>query len=190
MLNSLFRRNKRKPVGSVPADDGISSAEVSDVFTVSGFDVELDSGYYLVESKHRYKTVYAEWFEIIGAEGDKKLWVYWSQDAGQLFVSVTADNTPLSSNALGLSHEDLVKLDEEHSIDNYFTYNGTEYYYTNSGEAFYFQENAGEGSGYYTWDFISSDETMVLSVDKFEGRPFEGYISEIVRPDSITVYKQ
>ncbi len=83
-----------------------------------------------------------------------------------------------------------MKLDEEHSIDNYFTYNGTEYYYTNSGVAFYFQGNAGEGSGYYTWDFISADETMVLSVEKFEGRPFEGYISEIVRPDSITVYKQ
>ena len=190
MLGSLFGRKKRKPTGVASLPESVKDANVGDVLTIAGYDVEYDDGYYLVEAKHRYSTRYSQWYELIAADSDRKLWVYWSNDGGQLFVSVTKSNEPISLESLGLTADDLKMVDEQHSLDNYFTYDQREFYYLNSGEAFFFQDDRGDSIGYYTWDLVSSDERTVLSIDKFEGRPYECYFSEVVSPDSMTVYKQ
>lgn len=190
MLDSVFGRKKRKPTGVTSPPESVKDAAVGDVFTVMGFDVEYDDGYYLIETKNRYSTQYSQWYELVAADADRKLWVYWSNDGGQLFVSATKSNEPIGLDTLGLTGEDLKMVDEQHSLSNYFTYDEREFYYLNSGEAFFFQDDLGDGIGYYTWDLISADERTVLSIDKFEGRPYECYFSDIVTSDSITVYKQ
>ncbi len=190
MLGSLFGRKKRKSTSVASLLESVKDATVGDVFTVLGYDIEYDDGYYLIETKHRYSTRYSQWYELVAGDAERKLWVYWSSDGGDLFISVTKNNEPIGLDTLGLTHDDLQMVDEQHSLDNYFTYDGREFYYLNSGEAFFFQDNRGDGVGYYTWDLISSDEHTVLSIDKFEGRPYECYFSDVVSSDSITVYKQ
>lgn len=191
MLKSIFGRKKRRPAGAAGFPDSVKDAAVGDVFTVTGYDVEYDDGYYLVEAKHCYSTQYSRWYELVGGDGDRKLWVYWSNDAGRLFTSVASTNDPIGLDVLNLTPGDLAEVDAQHSLSNYFTYEGRDFYYLNSGEAFFFEgERADGGVGYYTWDLMSADERTVLSIDKFEGRPYECYFSAVVPPDSITVYKQ
>ena len=45
------------------------------------------------------------------------------------------DNEPVPLEALNLTRDDLAQVDEEHSLSNYFTYEGRDFYYLNSGEA-------------------------------------------------------
>lgn len=190
MLRSLFGRKKKVPTGGAGLAESVKDAVVGDVFTIMGYDVEYDDGYYLVEAKHRYATSYSAWYELVGGDADRKLWVYWSNDGGRLFASVAKSNEPVALDVLNLTRDDLAEVDAQHSLSNYFTYEGRDFYYLNSGEAFFFEGNQGDGIGYYTWDLMSSDERTVLSIDKFEDRPYECYFSSVVSPDSITVYKQ
>ena len=81
-------------------------------------------------------------------------------------------------------------MDEEHSIDNYITYEGTRLQYRNSSEAAYFEDNKGDGEGFYLWEFAGADDGKVVAVAKYEEMPFQVYVSEVVPADSITLYKR
>ena len=92
--------------------------------------------------------------------------------------------------SLNLTENDLARLDDERSIDNSVTYDGRQYLYKNSYEAFYFQDSKGQGEGFYLWEFASEDESSMLSIVKWENTPFQAFASEIVSPDSVVVTKR
>ena len=80
--------------------------------------------------------------------------------------------------------------DDEQSIDNNVTIDGTRYYYRTSAESTFFQDNTGDGEGFYLWDLASEDGSRTLSIDKWEGLPFQGHFSELVPAESLTLYKR
>ena len=55
MIKSLFGRKKKKAPGVTALAESVKDAVVGDVFTIVGFDVEYDDGYYLIEAKHRVR---------------------------------------------------------------------------------------------------------------------------------------
>ena len=191
MVGSLFRGRKKKPSGLAASSpiDSIKEAGVGDVFTITGLSIEYEDSYLIIEKMNRYASSSGEWHELLGVDGEKRLWVQWS-DGGGLFVTATGDNRPVGLKQLGITRDKLIRMDEEHSLDNFLTYDGTRYNYRNSGEAFYFQDNLGEGEGYYLWEFEGEDGSKMLTVDKWEGTPFQVYVSDVVSPDNITVYKR
>ena len=145
-------RNRREPVAPAP-DESIRSARVGDVLTISGYSVEYDDRLFFIERIHRYSSPSDTWYELLCVEGDDRLWVDWT-DGRELSVTVTEDTGPSGLTATGLTEEDLIQLDEEHSIDNYVTIDGDNYYYRNSAEVLFFQDNRGPGDAYYQWDFL------------------------------------
>ena len=190
MLGSLFGKRKKKlPTDSSSLGDSIADAGAGDVFTITDYLLELEDSYFIIEKKNRYASTVSEWYELEASDGENRIWVYWSKEGG-LSVSVTLENKPIGLSRLGITREDLSRIDAEHSIDNYFTYDGLDYYYQNSREAFYYVDDTGNGEGFYVWDFIGDDGSKALSIDKWEGLPFQGYLNDIVSPDSIAVYKR
>ena len=189
MLRSLFGRgrNKREPVGP-PVDESIRAARVGDVVTISGYSVEFDDRLFYIERLHRYTSAADTWYEMLCADGDTRLWVDWT-DGRELSVTITEDTGPNGLTATGLSEDDLIQLDEEHSIDNYVTIDGDNYHYRNSAEVLFFRDNRGTGEGFYQWDFLREQGDMALTISKWEGRPFEVVFSDVVDPDSITLYQ-
>ena len=189
MLRSLFGRGKKKrePVGPRP-DESIRAARVGDVVTFSGLSLEHDERLFYVERIHRYATAADTWYELLCADGDARLWVDWT-DGNDLSVTVTPDTGPAGLNGTGLTEDDLIQLDEDHSIDNYVTIEGDDYYYRNSAEALFFRDNRGPGDAFYQWDFIKEQGDMTLSISKWEGRPFEVVFSEVIPPESVTLYQ-
>ena len=51
VIKSLFGRKKKKLTGATSLAEGVRDAVVGDVFTIMGFDVEYDDGYYPIEAK-------------------------------------------------------------------------------------------------------------------------------------------
>ena len=189
MLRSLFGRGKKKrePVGP-PVDESIRSARVGDVVTFSGLSLEHDERLFYVERVHRYTSAADTWYELLCADGEERLWLDWT-DGRELSLTVTPDTGPLGLTATGLTEDDLIQLDEEHSIDNYVTIEGDNYHYRNSAEVLFFRDNRGPGDAFYQWDFTKEEGDVTLTISKWEGRPFEVVFSDVIDPDSVTLYQ-
>jgi hypothetical protein len=92
--------------------------------------------------------------------------------------------------SLGLTDDELMRMDQEQSIDNYIDYEGERYAYRNSYEAYLFNDNKGDGEGFYMWEFVRENREGLVSVVKWEGMPFEVYTSVVVSPDIVSVFKK
>ena len=192
MLDSLFGRRKKKRQsgeGSSTQDETVRSAGVGDVVVIRGFSPSYEDAYFIVEQVNRYESPVGKWHELIGVDGDRRVGIEWSDDDG-LFISVTEQQEPMGLTSVGLTHEELVRMDNEHSIDNHFAYEASTYHYGNSYEAYYFKDNGHEGDGFYMWEFTSEDREKMLSVVKWEDAPFEVQTSVVVSPDIVSVYKK
>ena len=189
MLRSLFGRGKkrREPVAPAP-DESIRAARLGDVLTINGFSVEYDERLFFIERIHRYSSAADTWHELLCVDGDDRLWIDWT-DGSELSITVTEDTGPAGLTATGLTEDDLIQLDEEHSIDNYVTIDGDNYYYRNSAEVVFFRDSKGPGDAFYQWDFIREQGDMALTITKWEGRPFEVAFSEAIAPESISLYQ-
>lgn len=191
MFRSLFgRKTKSRPSTSrnLSLSDSIKDAQAGDVFTIHGLSLEYDDVYFFIEKIDRYESPSGTWYEITGADGDNQVWVEWSL-GDKLFVTATDNRRPVGLSGIGLTEKELIRLDEENSIDNFIDVDNERYFYRASSEAIYFKDNRGQGDGFYLWDFISEDEQRVLSVTKWEGLPFESFFSEVIPPDNVTLYK-
>ena len=178
MFKSLFgRRKKKRPVDR--ADATIRSAGVGDVVVITGFSPTYEDAYFLIEGVHRYESPFGVWQELTGVDGDRRVAIEWSDEDG-LSISVTEQAAPTGLAAVGLTDDDLVRLDQEQSIDNFITYEDQKYLYRNSYEVYYFKDNRGEGEGFYMWEFVGEDRGKVVSVVKWEGMPFEVYFPVVV----------
>lgn len=188
MVGKLFRRKKR-PSAVPDSGETIDDARPGDVFTISGLSLDLDDSYFIIEKLNRYESAFGSWKEVLGVDGENRVWVQWSS-AGGLYVTAAPERRPVGLAQLGVTEAELIRLDEEESIDNHITYDGTRYFYRNSGEALLFEDDGQQGEGFYVWDFSAEDDSGVLSVIKWEGRPFEADVSDVMTPDSITMYKR
>jgi len=191
MFRSLFgRKTKNRPLTSqnLSLSDSIKDAVAGDVFTIQGLSLEYDDVYFFIEKIDRYENPSGVWYEITGADGDKQVWVEWSQ-GDTLFVTATGNRRPVGLSAIGLTEEDLIRLDEENSIDNFIDVDNERYLYRSSSEALYFKDNRGQGDGFYLWEFISEGDQRVLAITKWEGLPFESYFSEVISPENVILYK-
>ena len=189
MLRSLFGRGKRRrePVAPAP-DESLRAARVGDVLTINDYSVEYDGRLLFIERIHRYTSAADTWYELLCVDGDDRLWIDWT-DSRELSVTATEDRGPVGLSATGLTENDLIQLDEEHSIDNYVTIDGENYHYRNSAEVLFFRDSKGPGDAFYQWDFIREQGDAVLTISKWEGRPFEVVFSEAIAPESITLYQ-
>ena len=188
MFKSLFKKNKTS-VRLNQVDESVHAARPGDLFTVSGSDLEFEDSYFLVEKRNRYKSESIEWHEILGVDGDKRVWVEWPAHTSPS-LTIRKDARPIGLDQAGISKDEILRMDEEHSIDNTLTFEGATYHYENSGEAFFFDNGLGEGDGFYLWEFTSDQESKFLSVVKWDAVPFEVYLSDILPFDSVSVYNK
>ena len=189
-MSSLFSGRKRKRAPGPPqTDENITQAKKGDVFTIAGPDPDFDDAYFIVEARNRYEGAAGEWFEIVGVDGETRVSVEWSPSETQ-FVTATMAGRPVGLQTVGLTPDDLARMDEEQSLDNRLSYDGQDFLYRNSYEAAFFHDGAGPGEGFYIWEFASEDMSRVLSVVKWEGTPFEIHVSDVLSTEDISVYRR
>ena len=190
MLRSLFGRGRKRPqTGGAPVETTIREARVGDVVVIQGLALEYDDCFFVVENVHRYGGNGIIWFELVVADADNRVWLEWSDDGTDLFITATDDRRPVGLESIGLTESALMQMDEQRSIDRSIVVDGLRFVYRNSFEAFYFRDNRpSDGEGFYMWEFLSEDEQRTLAITKFEGVPFEAHFSEIIPPENVHLY--
>ena len=187
MFRSLFGK-KKKPSTSVPTDETIRSARVGDVVFIPGFWDDGEDAYLIVDDISLVESAYGKASELTCADGDRHATIEWSDHDG-LHISATVQERPLGLSEFGLDYDTLVRWDDYKSLENSIEYEGHRYFYRNSYEAFHTKQNSGEGEGFYIWEFLREDEVGSVTVVKWEGMPFEAYVSRAVSPHLVTVYQ-
>jgi hypothetical protein len=181
---------------SIPGGDkmepSIKEAEVGDYLTISGLS-PLSQDYkdlvFQIERKNRYESEGDSWYELMGKVGDRTFWIEWEED-DEILISGTQMDKPMKVSDIGVSEEELARMDDEESDNNHVTYKGKKFYFDESSEVTYFKDNKNKGEDFYLWDFSSEDEEEIISVEKWEGEPFQVFLSFTIKTDHITVTKK
>ena len=150
MFRSLFGGKKgRRPSNSESSrgDDSVRSARVGDVVVISGFSQALEDAYVVTEKINRYESSFGKWYDLVGSDGDRPVAIEWSDDGG-LTIFVSTQESPMALSAVGLTNDELIRMDQEQSLDNFLEYEGERYSYSNSYEVFRFEDNRDEGEGF------------------------------------------
>ena len=191
MFRSLFGGKKgRRPSSSESSrDESIRSARIGDVVVISGFSPNLEDAYVVTEKINRYESSFGKWYDLVGSDGDRPIAIEWSDDGG-LTMFVTSQESAMALSAVGLTDDELVRMDEDHSLDNFLEYEGERYLYSNSYEVYRFEDDRDEGEGFYLWEFFTGGREKTIAVVKWEGMPFEVYASEALSPDIVSVFKK
>lgn len=173
-------------------EGSIKSAEPGDLISVSGIS-NLSKDYkdlvFEIQRINRYESDGETWYEYLGKIGDQPYWIEWEED-DDLQITGTDTKDPMKLSEIETTEEELARMDDEESRDNYIFFNGKKFFYESSIEAVYFKDNGKKGEGFYVWDFISENNEEVITVEKWEGEPFEVYLSYVIPPDQITVSKR
>ena len=190
MLRSLFGKGRKRPAPTgYRAPTGLKDARVGDVVTIKGWVLDYEDSYFVVENVHRYGGSGMVWYELVVADAENRVWLEWSEDGSNLFVTATDNRRPVGLEAIGLAESALMDMDERRSIDRSIEFEGLRFMYRNSFEAFYFRDNRPtDGEGFYMWEFLAEDESQLLSIAKFERAPYEAYFADIISEDNIQLY--
>ncbi len=193
MFGSLFGRRKSKRRSgseSSQADETLRSARVGDVVVISGFSPTLEDAYVIADKINRYESHLGAWYDLIGTDGERPVALEWSDDGGRLSILVSVQESPMGLSAIGLTDDELVRMDEEQSLENGIDYDGERYAYSNSYEVLRFEDGGQEGEGFYLREFFTPGREKTIAVVKWEGMPFEVYASEAVSPERVSVFKK
>ena len=193
MFRSLFggRKSKRPSSSeSSQADETLRSARVGDVVVISGFSPTLEDSYVIADKINRYESPLGKWYDLIGTDGDRPVAIEWSDDRGRLSILVSVQESPMGLSAIGVTEDELVRMDEEQSLENGIDYGGERYAYSNSYEVFRFEDGGQDGEGFYLWEFFTQGRQKTIAVVKWEEMPYEVYASEAVSSDRVSVFKK
>lgn len=191
VLKKAAAKKKQPPPPPPPdlANMTIKDAHVGDIVTISGFGDDFDDVDFVIEKRNRYESGGFEWFELLGVYRGRQIWIDWEEDDA-LEITATSPDRELRLSALNITEEDLARMDEEESRDNFIEYEGQKFYYEESCEAGYFKDCAGSGEGFYMWDFAAEDGESFLAIEKWEGEPFSVFTGKVIKPYNVRVFKR
>ncbi|MFC1587848.1 hypothetical protein ACFL54_06030 [Planctomycetota bacterium] len=138
-----------------------------------------------IDRMDRYEADGEQWFELSGICNGERVFVEWYEDEGLVILLDTGKDLDIED--LGLTEDDLVRMDDDPSPEERFYHAGYHWNFAESGEELYFENSLGEGEGYYCWSFWSEDGNRQISIDKFEDEPFEVSLSQRVAPGDLDV---
>ena len=194
LISKIARAGKRRPriQGAASSRDlidlSLRDARPGDEISVHAAGDEYDDLQFTSDRRNRYESGNETWYELSGIYRGRRVYVeYWDDDGLQ--VVATTNTSGLRLEDLGIEEADLIRMDEEQKKSNSIRWDGHRWTYQSSYEIGYFEDGVGEGEGYYCWEFECDDQQRILSVEKWEGEPFEIVLSHKVHAEDVKVFR-
>ncbi len=189
LLYKALRKKKPKaeafPKPTDLANLTVKDAARGDNVILSGAGQSYEDLSFTVDRLNRYESNGEQWFELSGLSAGKRVFLEWSED-DELEITIQRQGG-LTLEAIGVSEEDLVQMDEERSRSRFIEYQDKRWVYRESAEAGYFKDDGPEGEGFYYWKFDCDD--LQLFIEKYEGDPFEVGISERIDSGRVRIFR-
>ena len=186
----VWKKKQAKPVEPIDSltDLRVTDAKVGDSISIGGGGDDYEDLDFDVDRKHRYESGGDESFEISGLCRGQRVFLEVSEDDQTTVVLNTGKAKP-ELHDLGLSEDDMTRMDENQDRAEFFEYDGSSWNFQESGEVHFFREADSPGEGFYGWEFREVGGARVLSVQKWEGGPFEVSLGRVVNADDVHVFR-
>lgn len=179
-----LRSQENKKMADVEASAKVAKLDihlrdscVGDIIHIKEVGPKFDDITFKIDGIHTYVDEDGfEWGEAYGDGPTGKVFLEFIEDDEiELFVKIGKMDLSLSD--LGISLDDLWKIDEKE--DGYIEYNGERFKYEDSGDVTFYHNGEGNGEGFYSWDFISDDDMLSLSIEKYGSQVSAGLCNRV-----------
>jgi hypothetical protein len=99
------------------------------------------------------------------------------------------DPRKLTIAEIPITEQRLIDLDAKQDPNQTVTFEGKTWNYDSSREIGYFENEAGTGEGLYRWIFREQGGDRLLTIEKWEGEPFDVRIARRLNLRDITVFR-
>ncbi|MEM7550196.1 MAG: DUF4178 domain-containing protein [Bacteroidota bacterium] len=170
------------------ADLGPLDARRGDTVSVMGRGADFSDLDFTIDRINRYQQGSDQWDELSGVYRGERVFLEAWQDDG-VKVCLTAGDAEVPWASVGLSEQDLVRLDEAGEPGSTISVDGASWVFDSSFEVMFFEDGRGAGEGCYVWEFLERDGPRSLTIEKWEGEPFEALVSEEIAPGDVRVFR-
>lgn len=190
VLSMLFGKKKSKATAETFVDLanlGPMDARRGDTVTIVAMGRDYDDLVFTVDRVCRYEADGETWDEVSGHyHGQRVFMESWDDDGVRVCVTKPDDEIEMAE--VGLGEPDLIRLDESGDTSVTISALGVSWRFDGSGEVLY-REPGSAPEGYYAWTFEEVDGPRTLTIEKWEGEPFEALISHNVPPGDVQVLR-
>jgi hypothetical protein len=194
VLMKLFKKDPQPAAApAVPPVDlanlKVTDARSGDVLSVVGAGDRMTDLDFTADHGVRIDAGARSWVELSGAYLNRRVALRFGGD-DEVEVYLHTDPRKLTLEDLGLSEDDLAQMDERQNTADNFEFDGATWNYRLSREAKSWRDNQGAPTGFYYWEFLTSDGKRLLGLRKAEGEPFTISLWTSVNPADVTVYRK
>jgi hypothetical protein len=190
VLRELFKKPP-KPAAK-PREDfanlRVTDARPGDTLSISGAGDEFSDLDFSVDRRDHVQAGSRQWIELSGPYKERRVWLRVRQD-DEVEVYAVLKGQKLTLGDLGLNEDDLAEMDERQNPEDFFEYDGKNWYYRLSREINVTRDGPGQPQGFYYWEFLEEGGGRLLSIRKAESEPFAATIAVRLNPADITVYR-
>lgn len=174
---------------STPPSGGrsIIDARLGDTISLPGDGPGTPRWTVTLDQRSRYESEDDTWIEWSGNWQGRRVAIEVAQQDG-LEISADPGGPPLRLADLGLTEDDLIRMDESQDESESIIFHGARYRFEWSGEVFYYEGDRGEGESCYLWEFAELNGNGNLGVEKWEGEDFEVRAARYIAPQDVEIH--
>ena len=191
MLKGGGAKNRQVTAPVMPAAVAaptLASARAGDVVSVPGAAEDFSDLDFTIERRNRYETGPNRWTELTGDHRGRRVWIEVSPGRDTEVVGFFDPRRPTIAE-VGVSEDELGSLDQAQDPSRSVFFDGRAWNYESSREIGFFENEMGEGEGFYRWLFKEASGRHVLCIEKWEGDPFDVRIGQRLNQNDIVVFR-
>ena len=166
----------------------LANARRGDVVSIHGAAADFSDVDFTVDRRSSYQSGPNKWIELSGEYRGNRVFVevYPGRD-GEIIGVI--DPRKMTIADAGVTEDQLADLDARQDPAQFLTFEGKRWQYESSREIGYFENEMGEGEGFYRWLFRESGGDRMLRIEKWEGDPFDVRFARRINGQDITIYR-
>lgn len=165
-----------------------AGARKGDVISIQGGAADFSDLDFTVDRRGAFEYNGRRWVDLSGEFRGERVYLE-VQPKPSTEVMGILDGRRRSLADLGIGEDRLIELDSKQDPNQTLDYDGCTWNYEYSREIGYFENETGAGQGFYRWLFRERNGDRLLSIEKWEGEPFDVRIARRLNTRDISVYR-
>ena len=199
VLWQMFKGQRASKARQVPAPEPmpalsqgsaveLKTAKPGDVISIHGGAEDFSDLDFTVDRRNRYESAGRKWTDLSGEFRGRRVWLeVYSGPTPELMGLLDENRMTLPD--VNTTEDVLAQMDAKQDPSESVNFENKRWQYESSREIGFFENETGEGEGFYRWLFREPGGDRLLCIEKWEGEPFDVRIARRLNQQDITVYR-